>query len=78
MSKRNIAVVRMLRRAVNMTYVPVQDDMSAIKPDRSEQYARKLLKKVDELSRADPNNKFGTYLTRLISLLAKQLRNRGH
>lgn len=78
MSKRNSAVVRMLRRAVNMTFVPAQNDMSGIKPDKSEQYARKLLKRLDECSRADPNNKFGTYLTRLISLLIKRVRNGRH
>ena len=78
MSKRNSAVVRMLRRAVNMTFVPAQNDMSGIKPDKSEQYARKLLKRLDECSRADPNNKFGRYLTRLISLLVKRVRNGRH
>ena len=78
MSKRNIAVVRMLKRAVNMTFVPVQDDMSGLRPDKAEQYARKLLKRLDELSTKDPNNRFGTYLARLISLLAKQVRNGRH
>jgi len=78
MSRRNVAVVRILRRAVNMTYVPAQNDMSGIKPDKSELYARKLLRKLDGLSKADPNNKFGTYLTRLISLLAKRVRNGRH
>ena len=78
MSRRKIAVVRMLRRAVNMTFVLAQDDVSGIKPDKSEQYALKLLKRLDELSQADPNNRFGTYLTRLISLLVKQVRNERH
>jgi hypothetical protein len=78
MSIRNKAVVRMLSRTVNMTYIHSPSDMSGIEPDKSELYARTLLKKLQVLSESDPNNKFGTYLTRLVTLLTKQVQNGRH
>jgi hypothetical protein len=73
MSRKNERLVSMLERAVAITYGQTQDDMSGIKPDKSELRARRIVKKLEKLARKDPSNDFGKQFTRLQLEILKHL-----
>jgi len=65
-SNRKQQVVRLLERAVNLAFANANpNSMSGLKPDRSEQSARQLVKKLKALAEFDPDNKFGVVFARL-------------
>lgn len=72
-SNRKQQVVRLLERAVNLAFFSANpSSMSGLKPDRSEQSARQVLKKLKALAECDPDNKFGVVFTRLqLKIFAK-------
>lgn len=78
MSKRKQTVVRMLRRAVQIVYGPVGNSMSGFEPDKSALDAHKLLKKLQQLAKKDPENLFDVYFMRLQLKLLKMLRKSKH
>lgn len=72
--RRKKKLVRLLRKAVDITYGPARRNRLGIEPDRSEDESRKLLKKLESLATQDPDNRFGICFTRLLIKILKTLR----
>jgi hypothetical protein len=79
MSIKNRKVVRMLEKVVDLVFAPHDSDgKSGLEPGESSRQVRRMLKKLAQLAEKDPDNSFGTYLTRLQLKILKRLRTNTH
>lgn len=79
MSIKNRKVVRMLEKVVDLVFVPNDSDgKSGLEPDELLRQVRRMLKKLEHLAETDPDNRFGTNLTRLQLKILKRLRTKKH